>query len=517
MLRNLPVTDAVAALSPRTVIAVVGTGAMGAGIAQVAAAAGHRVKLLDSRPDAAARAVSGIRAQFARLAEKGKISAEDASAAGERLTAVHELNELADAGLIIEAIVENLEAKQTLYRDLENIVGPDCIFGTNTSSISVTAIGAALKHPERLAGLHFFNPAPLMALVEIVSGLGTDRTVADILFATAAAWGKTPVHARSTPGFIVNRVARPYYAEALRLAQEGAADYATLDAVLREAGGFRMGPFELMDMIGHDVNFAVTRSVWNAFYNDPRFRPSLLQQDLVDAGYYGKKSGRGFYDYRANAVLPTAGSEPSRPLPGSIVLCGDSAAATALAERLGQGGCVAARGPASDGRIAEADGAILYLTDGRSATRRAAESGIANTVLIDLALDYGKAGRLAMTAAAQCAPSAMEAAVGLLQGAGLQVSRLADVPGLAVMRTVAMLANEAADAVNQGVCDAAGADAAMRLGVNYPQGPLAWADRVGLAVIRTVLANLGSTYGEDRYRISPLLQQQVFAGKTFHD
>ena len=504
-----------AALSQQTVIAVVGAGAMGAGIAQVAAAAGHPVKLLDNRPDAAARAVAGIRAQFARLAEKGRMSAEAAAAAGDRLIPVHELAHLADAGLVVEAIVEDLEAKQTLYRDLEHIVGPECIFGTNTSSISVTAIGAALKRPERLAGLHFFNPAPLMALVEIVSGLATDRTVADTLFATASAWCKTPVHAKSTPGFIVNSVARPYYGEALRLLHEGAADCATIDACCREAGGFRMGPFELMDMIGHDVNFAVTQSVWKAFFNDPRFLPSLLQQELVAAGFLGKKSGRGFHDYREGAVPPLPASESARPAPATIALCGDSPATAALAARLAERGVSFSHRAAGDGRIAEADGVALYVTDGRSATRRAFASGVAATVLVDLALDYAKAGRLAIAVADQCADPAP--AIGLLQAAGLAVSRFADVPGLAVMRAVAMLANEAADAVNQGVCDAAGADAAMRLGVNYPRGPLAWADGIGLENIRDVLANLGQTYGEDRYRISPLIQQKVFAGKKFHD
>ena len=505
-----------APLSLQTVIAVVGTGAMGAGIAQVAAAAGHPVKLLDNRPDAAARAVEGIRAQFAKMAEKGKLTAEAAAAAGARLSAVHELADLADAGLIVEAIVENLEAKQTLYRDLEAIVGPDCIFGTNTSSISVTAIGAALKHPERLAGLHFFNPAPLMALVEIVSGLTTDKAVADTLFASAAAWGKTPVHAKSTPGFIVNRVARPYYAEALRLAQEGAADYATIDACCREAGGFRMGPFELMDMIGHDVNFAVTNSVWRAFYNDQRFLPSLIQQELVDAGFFGKKTGRGFYDYRDGAVRPAAQTEAAQVPAGMIVVCGESIAAEALADRLTHSGLSFSRAPDSDGRIAEIGRAVIYVTDGRSATQRAAESGVANTVLIDLALDYDKATRLAMAAAEQCEPSAIAAATGLLQASGFAVSRFLDIPGLAVMRTVAMLANEAADAVNQGVCSEAAADAAMRLGVNYPQGPLAWADQVGVESIRNVLANLGASYGEDRYRISPLIQRAVFAGRKIH-
>jgi len=504
-------------LPTSTIIAVVGSGAMGAGIAQVAAAAGHSVKLLDNRPGAAESAIAGIRAQFAKMAEKGKLTAAAASAASERLFPVEQLSDLADAGLVIEAIVENLEAKQTLYRDLESIVAVDCIFGTNTSSISVTAIGAALKNPERLAGLHFFNPAPLMALVEIVSGLATDRAVAETLFATASAWGKTAVHAKSTPGFIVNRVARPYYAEAMRLLNEGAADCATIDAVMREAGGFRMGPFELTDMIGHDVNFAVTRSVWNAFYNDQRFLPSLIQQELVDAGFYGKKTGRGFYDYRAGAEKPAAQSEAKQSPAGKISLFGESTAAEALAERLEHCGLSFSRSPTSDGRVATIGLAALYVTDGRSATQRAAENGVANTVLIDLALDYCKASRLAIAAAEQCEPAAISSAIGLLQAAGFAVSRLRDIPGLAVMRTVAMLANEAADAVNQGVCSVSGADSAMRLGVNYPQGPLAWADQVGVAAIRDVLANLGASYGEDRYRISPLIQRAVFAGRNIHD
>ncbi|UCV03860.1 3-hydroxyacyl-CoA dehydrogenase PaaC [Dechloromonas denitrificans] len=504
-------------LPQQTVIAVVGTGAMGAGIAQVAAAAGHPVKLLDNRPGAAEKAVDGIRAQFAKLAAKGKLSAEAAQAAGARLIPVEQLADLADAGLVVEAIVENLAAKQKLYADLEAIVGPDCLFGTNTSSISVTAIGAALQRPERLAGLHFFNPAPLMALVEIVSGLATEPAVAATLFATAAAWGKTPVHAKSTPGFIVNRVARPYYAEALRLAQEGAADYATIDAVLREAGGFRMGPFELMDMIGHDVNFAVTNSVWRAFYHDQRFLPSLLQQELVDAGFFGKKSGRGFYDYREGAVKAVPQSEAAQTPVGKISIVGESAAAEALVDRLHHCSLSFSRVPENGGRIAEIGRAALYVTDGRSATQRAAESGVANTVLIDLALDYGKATRLAIAVAEQCDPEAANAACGLLQAAGFAVSRFADIPGLAVMRSVAMLANEAADAVNQGVCSAAAADSAMRLGVNYPQGPLAWADQVGLPNIRNVLTHLGASYGEDRYRVSPLIQRAVFAGKKIHD
>lgn len=505
------------ALSLSTPVAVIGAGAMGAGIAQVAAVAGHPVRLLDNRPGAAAQAVAGISAQLARLADKGRMSAEAARVAAERLQAVESSAELAGCGLVVEAIVENLEVKRGLFRELEGICGDACILATNTSSISVTSIAAGLQRPERLVGMHFFNPAPLMALVEIVSGLATDRQLAEVLFDTAVAWGKTPVHARSTPGFIVNRVARPYYAEGLRLLQEGAADCATIDAVMRDAGGFRMGPFELMDMIGHDVNFAVTKSVWNAFYNDQRFLPSLIQQELVEAGFIGRKSGRGFYDYREGASGPQPRTEAAAAVPAAISICGDSPLAQALAARLQAAGVAFERRESADGRVAEADAAVLFQTDGRSATQRAAESGIANLALVDLALDYAKATRLALAVARQSDAVAQDAAVGLLQAAGFAVSLLRDMPGLPVMRTVAMLANEAADAVNQGVCDAAGADAAMRLGVNYPRGPLAWADEVGVAAIRTVLANLAAFYGEDRYRISPLIQQAVHSGSRIHD
>ena len=502
------------ALSPESVVAVIGAGAMGAGIAQVAAAAGHTVKLLDNRPGAAAQAIDGIRAQFEKMAAKGKLTLEAAQAAGARLQAAEQVADLSDAALVVEAIVENLQVKQALFKDLEAVVSEACILASNTSSISITAIGAALSRPQRLAGLHFFNPAPLMALVEVVSGLATDPDVANTLFDTAAAWGKTPVLAKSTPGFIVNRVARPYYAEALRVLTEGGADCATLDACCREAGGFRMGPFELMDMIGHDVNFAVTNSVWRAFFNDPRFLPSLIQQDLVDAGFLGKKSGRGFYDYSASAVKPLPATVPAQAQPHDIVVYGQSAAALALATRLQTNHVSFTQAQALGDTLATAGGATLRVTDGRSATRCAFDTKTPNTVLMDLALDYGKATRLAISVAAQCDSTAAHTAIGLLQAAGFAVSQLQDIPGLIVMRSVAMLANEAADAVNQGVCDAAAVDTAMRLGVNYPCGPLAWAQAIGMEKVSTVLMHLAQTYGEDRYRTSPLIQQHVYAQKA---
>jgi 3-hydroxybutyryl-CoA dehydrogenase len=523
-----------AALDKAGVVAVIGSGAMGSGIAQVAAAAGHTVKLYDTRAEAVQKAIADIAKVYQKLVDKERMTAADAQAATARLQPASGLADVADAALVVEAIVENLDVKRALFADLEGVVGDGCILATNTSSISVTAIAARLRRPQRLVGMHFFNPVPLMALVEVISGLATDAAVADTVYDTAAAWGKNPVHAKSTPGFIVNRVARPYYAEGLRLLNEQAADAATIDAVMREAGGFRMGPFELMDLIGHDVNYSVTQSVFTAYYNDPRFTPSVIQQELVNAGYLGRKSGRGFYAYGDGATMPAAQSEAPQPKPDYVSYSvepgasGASAVADAVLARFQERGIAVTQRTASEthghaaGAVVEhapafhCNGAAVYLTDGRSATQRAADNKHPDTVVFDLALDYGKATRIAIAAADQCSAAAYNAVVGLFQAAGFAVTKLDDVPGLAVMRTVAMLANEAADAVHQGVCSAQGADTAMQKGVNYPRGPLAWADAVGVERIAAVLNNLAAAYGEDRYRVSPLLRRKQASGAAFH-
>jgi 3-hydroxybutyryl-CoA dehydrogenase len=525
-----------AALHTERAVAVIGSGAMGAGIAQVAAVAGYTVHLFDTRPPAVAKAISDIAAALNKLVAKERMSAIDCAAAIARVHAAVTLDAVAGAGLVVEAIVENLDAKRALFAQLEGIVGDDCILATNTSSISVTAIAAGLRVPGRLVGMHFFNPVPLMALCEVVSGLATDIGVAQTVYDTAAAWGKNPVHAKSTPGFIVNRVARPFYAEGWRLLNEQAADAATIDAVLREAGGFRMGPFELMDLIGHDVNFSVTQSVFNAYFGDSRFTPSVLQQEMVNAGFLGRKTGRGFYRYGDDASAPQAQAEAPQPKPeyvsytieqGSAAHAVGGAVVDALAARLRAAGIdithrktpetIRPAGAHDDAPAFHCNGAAIYLTDGRSATQRASDNHHPDTVLFDLALDYGSAKRIAIACADQCSPAAYHAVVGLLQAAGFTVTRLDDVPGMAVMRTVAMLANEAADAVNQGVCSAAAADIAMQKGVNYPRGPLAWADAIGIEHIVRVLANLATSYGEDRYRVSPLLRRKQVSGGRFHD
>jgi 3-hydroxybutyryl-CoA dehydrogenase len=308
-------------------IAVIGAGAMGTGIAQVAAVAGHPVMVYDTAKGAAERAVAAIGKRVATLVDKGRLDLDPARLL---LTVVHLPQDLAPVRCVIEAVAEDLAVKQALFASLEAIVAPDCVLATNTSSLSPTAIAAALDYPERLVGLHFFNPAPVMRLVEMVSGLATSPEVAAAVTALVQDWGKQVVRAAATPGFIVNRVARPFYGEALRLAEEQAAGPATIDAVLTHAGGFAMGPFALMDLVGQDVNEAVTRSVWAGFGYDPRFAPSLLQRALVEAARLGRKSGQGWYEYGEGAAPPSPDVAASRPAPPWVLEHGASPLRTLL-------------------------------------------------------------------------------------------------------------------------------------------------------------------------------------------
>lgn len=388
-------------LDRQGVVGVVGAGAMGVGIAQVALQHGHRVLVTDAHAPALERARATLARSLAREVEKGRMQDEAAAAALERLTMVEPvvgLDDFAPCAMVIEAIVERLDVKQATFRSLEQVVGASCVLATNTSSLSVASIAGACRHPERVLGVHFFNPAPVMALVEIVPGLRTHPDVTAGVRTLVDAWGKVTVLASDTPGFIVNRIARPYYGEALRLFDEGEADMATIDWAMRERGGFRMGPFELMDFIGHDVNYAVTESVWTAMYHDPRYRPSLTQKRLLEAGLLGRKSGRGFYDYAEGATSPA----PVRD--------------DALADRL-------------------------------------------------------------------------------------------------VLRVVAMLVNEAVDAVHLRVASPGDIEVAMTRGVGYPRGLLAWGNQLGPARVLAELERLQAESGEDRYRPSPLLRRCVREGR----
>lgn len=505
------------ALTTDKVIAVIGAGTMGAGVAQIAAKAGHEVLLFDAMEGAAAKGVERTEKGLQKLVDRGRMSAGDVSALVGRIKPVNTLSDLAPASLVIEAIVESLEIKQDLFQQLESICSETVILATNTSSLSITAIGSALKRPQRLVGMHFFNPAPIMKLVEVISGLATDPDIAETIFDTSTAWGKNAVHARSTPGFIVNRVARPFYAEGLRLLQEGATDAATIDGVMRGSGGFRMGPFELMDLIGHDVNYAVTCSVHAAFYGDQRFTPSLIQKELVDAGFLGRKSGRGFFDYSEGAVKAEMQIASSCEAPDSVTLIGSSSFADTLIALMESAGISIARemGESDDDFVILAGEATLVMTDGRMATQVVVEDGLEDLVVFDAALDFATSTCMALAAADQTSQQALDDAIGLWQALGKQVVILDDTPGLCVMRTVCMLANEGADAVNQQVCNAQAVDIAMQGGVNYPKGPMGWADQIGLPVVVNVLDNLLSSYGEDRYRASPLLVRAALAGGTF--
>jgi 3-hydroxybutyryl-CoA dehydrogenase len=460
--------------------------------------------MYDAVPGAADRAIAGIRERVKSLVRKGKLKGSPDDLA---LVAVETPAELAPVRVVIEAIAEDLAAKQRLFGDLAGIVAADCVLATNTSSLSPTALAANTPHPERVVGLHFFNPVPLMRLVEVVPGLATSVGTADLVQDLVSRWGKTVVRSSATPGFIVNRVARPFYAEPWRLYEERAAGHATIDAVLTGAGGFRMGPFALMDLIGHDVNEAVTRTVWTGFGYDPRYAPSLAQRALVEAGRLGRKTGHGVYDHAGEGAARAAVPADARTAPLEVVERG----ATGLHTLLKRSGVAVLDAEGEDNVVELPSGGLLVRCAGISATELAARHG-APVIVIDRAFDDAAARAIAIGASDGCPQQSIDEAVGLLQGARLDVHLIDDTPGLIVTRTVAMLINLAVDALHQGVARRADIDTAMRLGTNYPLGPLEWCDRWGARTVHTILSALQDAYGEPRYRPSPLLRRWAMSG-----
>ncbi|MFG2680430.1 3-hydroxyacyl-CoA dehydrogenase [Streptomyces sp. NPDC048392] len=500
------------ALDLSSPVAVVGTGTMGQGIAQVALVAGHPVRLYDAVAGRAREAADAIGARLDRLVEKERLTGAERDAARARLTPAESLAGLAGCAVVVEAVVERLDVKRELFRALEDVVGDDCLLATNTSSLSVTAVGGALRDPGRLVGLHFFNPAPLLPLVEVVSGFATDAASATRASGIARAWGKTPVACADTPGFIVNRVARPFYAEAFAVFEDQGADPATIDAVLRESGGFKMGAFELTDLIGQDVNESVTHSVWQAFFQDARFTPSLAQRRLVESGRLGRKSGQGWYDYRPGAVRPEPQTAEPAEAPAYVVAEGDLGPAGELLALIREAGIeVRAEGRSDEARLVLPGGGTLCLADGRTS------APFRNVVRFDLALDYRRATRVALAASEGVSPGVLAEATGLFQALGKKVSVIGDVPGMIVARTVARMIDLAFDAVAKGVATREDIDTAMRLGVNYPLGPFEWSRRLGGAWARSLLAAVDEGDPSGRYAPSLALHRHACASEGWED
>ena len=498
-------------LNTSTAIAVIGAGSMGAGIAQLAAQSGHAVRLFDAQAGAADNGLKRIAADLDGAVTRGKMDAAERDAVLARLSVAAGVEALAGCGLVVEAIVERLDVKQGLFRQLEAVLAADAVLATNTSSISITAVAQGLKHPQRLIGWHFFNPATRMKLVEIIPGVETDPALIPAMHALSKAWGKTSVDAPNAPGFIVNRVARPYYAEGLRLLAERIAPAPAIDKLMREAGGFAMGPFELMDLIGLDVNLSVTESVFQATAFDARYAPNLIQQELVRSGRFGRKSGRGFYAYGKEVAAPVVvtvepGAAATLEVPTNPGLLGP------LLQRLQSAGVRIAPHTGLPDETLAIDDTRIALTDGRTAAERSAGSAL---ILLDLARDFSTTTTLAATAS-PAAAAQLAALAGVLHSANVALIELADVAGLALMRTVCCLSNEGADVITWTGTTAADIDTAMRLGTAYPVGPLAWADALGASRVVTVLTNLQAHYGEVRYRRAPLLSRLHFTGGRFH-
>ena len=468
-------------VSAARVIGVLGAGTMGSGIAQLACRSGARTLLHDPIPEALQRGLEKARDGLAKEAARGKLTSEQAAEATDRLQAVDDLAAFAPCELVIEAVPERLELKHELYLQLSEIVGEQCVLATNTSSLLVTAIAAGATHPERVVGMHFFNPAPIMRLLEVVAGVESSIEALALATATGEAMGKTVIVAKDGPGFLVNRCNRPFGLEALRLLQERIADIETIDRIVRIEGGFRMGPFELMDLVGVDTGLEISKSFYQQSFYEPRWRPSPIAARYVAAGLHGRKTGRGYYDYPDGAKTGGTSYRPEDPEPPPR-----SADATV------QGSGLIVR------ELHE-----LAPGTGGGGTQIIVE-GLGGIVEGEPFYAIPPLGLVEVTG---------EASEQAFRGLGLHTARVQPSPGGVLGRIVCQLINECAFALGEGVGSAADIDTGMVLGLNHPRGPLAWADQIGLGNVLAVLDNLWSEYREERYRPAPALRSLVRDGR----
>ena len=479
---------------------VAGSGTMGRGIVQVLAQCGARVRVFDAQPGAAQKAKEAIAKALVGQVAKGRLAQADADGALGRIETAAELAGLKDCHLVVEAIVEQLDAKQALFRQLEALVAPDCILASNTSSLSVTAMAAACAKPGRVAGYHFFNPVPLMKIVEVVDGVLTEPWVGDALVALAKRYGHTAVRCKDTPGFVVNHAGRGFVPESLRVLQEGVADFATIDRILVDAAGFRMGPFSLLDLVGLDVAHAVMKSMHQQYYGEPKYQPAYIAEPRVAAGLLGRKTGRGWYRYDKDN---SAEKVPEQPVPAA-----KAASAWAVPELKALLSRLGARIEAKPGP----DTVCFVAPLGMDATTAALEAGLdpANTVAVDPLFGFAKRRTLMTTPVTRAA--ARDAAHGLLAADGVPVSVIRDSAGFVAQRVVAHIVNVGCDIAQQGIASPEDLDRAVTLGLGYPKGPLAMGDALGAAKILAVLEAMHDFFKDPRYRPSPWLTRRAKLG-----
>ncbi|CAB3860138.1 3-hydroxyadipyl-CoA dehydrogenase [Achromobacter aegrifaciens] len=494
-------------------IGVVGAGAMGRGIAQIAAQAGLRVRLYDTSADAVAAARESLRQTWDKLAQKGKLSAADAQAALERVESATALTDMSNCQLVVEAIVERLDVKRDLFAALEGVVAEDCILASNTSSLSITAIAAACKRPQRVAGYHFFNPVALMKVVEVIDGLRSAPEVGDALADLARRMGHTPVRAKDMPGFIVNHAGRGMNTEGLRVAQEAVATFAQVDAVMREQAGFRMGPFELLDLTALDVSHPVMESIYRQFFDEPRFRPSPITTVRLAGGLIGRKAGEGFYVY-ADGQKQVPAEPPVPALPENLKVWvspkhGEGyARAAALVEKLGA--------TLVTGSTPDADALILVTPYGEDVSTTVSAQGLnaARTVGLDTLYAFDSAKRRTIMVSPATEAKWRDAAHALLAADGVPVTVIEDSPGFIAQRIVATIVNIASDIAQQQIATPKDIDLAVTLGLGYPVGPLALGDKLGADRILEILKSMQRVTGDPRYRPSLWLQRRVQLGMS---